>query len=493
MTPRNQPQLITYPDSLGGNLPALAGLLAEPPFAGCFGGVHILPPFPSSGDRGFAPLTYRAIDPAFGGWDDIRALGAGHDVALDLMVNHISRQSSEFQDFLRRGRRSPYADLFITLDKVWPGGEPQPADVARIFLRRPKPPFSTVTIADTGATERIWTTFGKAEPSEQIDLDVRSPLTRAMLVDHLRFFRANGVSIVRLDAVGYCIKRAETSCFMVEPEIWELLDWLTAQADALGLTLLPEVHAEAATRGALAARGHWVYDFTLPLLTLHAFVAGSPRYLAAHLAASPSRQFTTLDTHDGIPVLPDLAGALPETEMARAVDHCLARGANLSRLLSVTGQPAPGFDAHQVNITYYSALDADDDAYLAARALQLFAPGIPQIYYVGLLAGENDPAGVAATGDGRAINRHNYAIEETLAAAERPIVRRLLDLIRLRAHHPAFACEPEIVASGSELRVTRRHTGALAHLAVDFAHRRANLVWTDETGQTHSELLHGAI
>ena len=30
--------------------------------------------------------------------------------------------------------------------------------------------------------------------------------------------------IVRLDAVGYVIKKPGTSCFMVEPEIYEFLD-----------------------------------------------------------------------------------------------------------------------------------------------------------------------------------------------------------------------------------------------------------------------------
>ena len=90
------------------------------------------------------------------------------------MINHISRQSPEFEDFLRHGRESPSADLFITLDKVWPDGDPPAADVARIFLRKPDAPFSTVTIGDTGGEERIWTSFGTADWSEQIDLDVTS-------------------------------------------------------------------------------------------------------------------------------------------------------------------------------------------------------------------------------------------------------------------------------------------------------------------------------
>lgn len=140
-----RPQLLTYPDLLGGDLRTLGALL-DGPLAGLFHGVHILPPFPSSGDRGFAPLTYTEIDPRFGTWADIERIAEQHDVLLDLMINHISRASPQFQDFLRRGRQSQYADLFITLDKVWPDSNPVAADVARIFLRKPNAPFSTVTI-----------------------------------------------------------------------------------------------------------------------------------------------------------------------------------------------------------------------------------------------------------------------------------------------------------------------------------------------------------
>ena len=94
-----RPQLLTYPDSLGGDLPALGDLL-DGPLAGIFHGVHVLPPFPSSGDRGFAPLTYERIEPRFGSWDDVRRIAERHDVLLDLMINHISRESSEFKDFV---------------------------------------------------------------------------------------------------------------------------------------------------------------------------------------------------------------------------------------------------------------------------------------------------------------------------------------------------------------------------------------------------------
>ena len=331
-----RPQLLTYPDSLGGNLRAL-GQLMDGPLAGLFHGVHILPPFPSSGDRGFAPLTYDVIDPRFGSWEDLRRIGARHDVLLDLMINHISRQSPEFQAFLRRGRRSPHADLFITLDKVWPNGDPAEGDVARIFLRKPDAPFSTVTIEDTGEREQIWTSFGTADWSEQIDLDVTSAATRALITNWLRSFAERGVRIVRLDAVGYVIKKPGTTCFMVEPEIYGFLEWVTQVAGSFGLAVLPEVHDEYGTHQRLSEHGFWTYDFVLPALLLHAFQSGRLDRLAAHLDRSPDRQFTTLDCHDGIPVRPDLDGILePQRDAA-------SRGAMSPTVaaMSTGSSPAP--------------------------------------------------------------------------------------------------------------------------------------------------------
>ena len=96
----------------------------------------------------------------------------------------------------------------------------------------------------------------------------------------------------------------------------------------------------------------------------------------------------------------------------------------------------------------------DDDRYLAARAIQLFARGIPQIYYVGLLAGTNDHGcRWSATGEGRAINRHDYPADEVgrgLGATGRRSVS--LALVRLRNTHPAFDGELAVVTSGQTLQ-----------------------------------------
>ena len=468
---RRGPQLLTYPDSLGGDLAAIDAMLRGP-LEGLFTGIHVLPPFPSSGDRGFAPTSYLEIEPRFGSWADIRRLAERHDVMLDLMVNHISRRSPEFEDFVRRGRRSPHADLFVTLDKVWPGGEPPAADVARIFLRKPEAPFSEVVVRETGERERVWTSFGTRDWSEQIDLDVTSPSARGLLTAWLRFFAQQGVRIVRLDAVGYVIKKAGTSCFMVEPEIFEFLDWVVSVAESFDLVVLPEIHDVYETHRRLAQRGYWTYDFVLPGLVLDALVTGSAGLLGSHLAQSPARQFTTLDCHDGIPVRPDLDGILPAAGMRQLADVVLERGGNVNRILS-DAHGDGGVDVHQLNSTYYSALGCDDDRYVLARAIQLFAPGIPQVYYVGLLAGENDLEALASSGDGRAVNRHDYRLEEVEQALARPVVRRVIDLVRLRNEHPAFDGHLAVATNGPVLRMDWQRDDDCCELEADLATGRA--------------------
>ena len=101
---QNKVMLITYPDSMGGDLKNLRQTL-ERYVPGAVGSIHILPFFPSSGDRGFSPISYDMVEPAFGDWSDIAALAKDYTLMCDMMVNHISRRSVEFQDYLCAGRK----------------------------------------------------------------------------------------------------------------------------------------------------------------------------------------------------------------------------------------------------------------------------------------------------------------------------------------------------------------------------------------------------
>ncbi|MGH4052601.1 MAG: sucrose phosphorylase [Clostridium sp.] len=484
MAVKNQVQLITYPDSLGGDLKTLNNLLLKY-FSDIFkGGIHILPPFPSSGDRGFAPLTYLEIEPQFGTWEDIRAIGKNFDILVDLMVNHISQKSVYFQDFLKKGRKSEYADLFITLDKVWEDGTPVAQDIAKMFLRR-KAPYSTFTIEETGEKEKVWTTFGKTEPSEQIDLDIKSEKIKQLITDFLVNFSKQNVKIVRLDAVGYVIKKLGTSCFFVEPEIYDFLDWILELAKSLGIELLPELHAHYTIQNRLADHGCWIYDFILPYTILDTLVNKSSEKLCEYLKNRPSNQFTMLDCHDGIPVKPDMDDLIDTKEAKKLVDVCLQRGSNLSLIMSDEHKAPDGFDVHQIRCSYYSVLNCEDDAYLAARAIQFFAPGIPQVYYVGLLAGKNDVENVKKTGEGREINRHNFSLEEIEQSLKQEVVQRLLTLIRFRNEYPAFNGEFKVMDSQKdEIKLCWQKDDKYCNLFIDLKTNKSVIKYIDEMGKS---------
>ena len=132
-----------------------------------------------------------------------------------------------------------------------------------------------------------------------------------------------------------------------------------------------------------------------------------------------------------------------------------SQGANVKKIYS--SEAYNNLDIYQVNTTYYSALGNNDKAYLLARAIQFFAPGIPQVYYVGMLAGSNDVTLMEKTKNGRDINRHYYSMEEVKKEQSRPIVKKLKELMILRNTHPAFSLDGNIkvVSEGDMLTITR--------------------------------------
>ncbi len=425
----NKIMLITYPDSMGSDIRELHDLL-DSHFSGAIGAIHLLPFFPSSGDRGFAPICYDAIDRRFGTWDDFKALAADYDVMVDYMINHISAQSEYYRDFLAKGSQSKYSGLFISYTDFWGESGPSVRDIGIIYKRKPREPYVLAKFSN-GAEDRIWCTFG----DEQIDLNIKSAAGRSFLEENLRSLVGLGAKSIRLDAFAYAVKKAGTSCFFVEPDVWDLLNRCRTIVDPLGAEILPEIHEHYSIQLKLADHGFLVYDFALPMLLLHAIYFGEASYLDHWYSICPRRQYTTLDTHDGIGIV-DVKGLLPDAAIEATKEHLFTYGANVKKIYNT--EAYNNLDIYQVNCTYYSALGDDDDAYLLARAVQFFSPGTPQVYYVGLLAGRNDLELLESTKEGRNINRHYYAREEVEAELHRPVVQKLREMMRLRNSHPAF-------------------------------------------------------
>lgn len=431
------PQLITYADRLAGDLAGLATLL-DGPLAGAFSGVHVLPFYtPFDGvDAGFDPRDHTQVDPRLGTWDDVRALADGRTVMADVIVNHVSAGSAQFADVRARGDESPWAPMFLTLGAVFPDGASE-EDLARIYRPRPGLPFTTMTLG--GRRRLVWTTF----TADQVDIDLRTTQAWDYLDGVVDALTAGGVRMLRLDAVGYTGKEAGTDCFMT-PATDEYTERIVARARERGAEVLVEVHGHHTQQIEIARKVDLVYDFALPPLVLHALTAVDLAPLDRWLHIRPANAVTVLDTHDGIGIVdvgpsdlrPGEPGLLAPEQIDALVEAIHAGSGGTSRL--ATGAAASNLDLYQVNCTFYDALGRDDSRYLLARMVQLFVPGIPQVYYVGLLAGGNDMDLLERTGVGRDVNRHHYAPAEVEEALGRPVVRAQLDALRLRAQHPAF-------------------------------------------------------
>ena len=212
---QNKVNLITYPDSLGSNLLELHYVLRRY-LSNAVGGVHLLPFYPSSADRGFSPLTYDEVDPAFGTWEDVEMIGRDFDLTYDFMVNHISRQSVYFQDYIDKGPESAYADMFLSFNKLSPTGEIDDDVLAKVYTRKPRPPYTMIQRAD-GSREKIWCTFDY----EQIDLDLQSPVTKQVVRQFLIRLARTNAKMIRMDAIAYTTHELGTNCFFLEPQVWD--------------------------------------------------------------------------------------------------------------------------------------------------------------------------------------------------------------------------------------------------------------------------------
>ena len=303
----------------------------------------------------------------------------------------------------------------------------------------------------------------------QMDVNIKSPLVWEYYRETLKKLSDYGVAIVRLDAFAYAPKEPGSRNFLNDPGTWDLLDKINDIASTLGLTLLPEIHASYGekTYKLLADKGYMVYDFFLPGLLIDAFIRKDGTYLkkwADEVIENNILTVNMLGCHDGIPLL-DLKGLLPDEDIQRMIDTVVARGGYVKDLHGAKNV------YYQVNATYYSALGESDKTMETARAIQLFMPGKPQIWYLDLFAGKNDYEAMARAGVGghKEINRSNLSLDEAKARLDSDVVKKQLELLRFRNTCPAFSMDAKISVEceGHKMIITWTNAQATARLIAD--------------------------
>lgn len=315
----------------------------------------------------------------------------------------------------------------------------------------------------------------------QMDLNARSELVWEFYDRTLRQLRDYGARIIRLDAFAYLHKQPGQANFFNTPGTWDYLERLKGIAKKYDLIIFPEVHAEygKGLHEEVAEKGFPIYDFFFPGLVLDLLERGDNRHLLHWIGEVTAKRLETINMlgcHDGIPVL-DLRGAeidgkqrpglLDDDEIQAVMDRIVERGGRVKNLYGPDGKKIAYY---QVNATFYSALDEDDRKLRLARAIQLFMPGIPQIWYLDLFAGSNDypAADMGGAAGHKEINRTNLSNAEIEQRLGWPVVRDQLRMIRLRNSSPAFGGELAVhVGKADQLHLSWHHQGCTATLRAD--------------------------
>ena len=287
----------------------------------------------------------------------------------------------------------------------------------------------------------------------QMDLNIKSPLVWEFYDNTLKTLANYGAKIVRLDAFAYAPKGVGEKNFLNEPATWDVLTKVRELADKYNVRLLPEIHAsyEEKIYEKIANKGYMTYDFFLPGLIIDAFEQQSGEVLkkwADELVEKKIQVVNMLGCHDGIPLL-DLKGLISEERIQSVIDTVVKRGGYVKDL---HGQKNVYY---QVNATYYSALGEDDKRMLLARAIQIFMPGKPQVWYLDLFAGKNDHEAVKRAGAGghKEINRTNLTAKEMEDGLQKEIVQKQLELLRLRSTFSVFSNDSEFTMKCDESKI----------------------------------------
>lgn len=377
--------------------------------------VHILPYFPYSSDDGFSVIDFTKVNPDLGDWEDIEKIATDYKLMTDLVINHISRESLWFYDFV--GNIEPECHYFIEMD----------ADTDVSQVTRPRNTPLLVPVSTHRGTRHVWATFSE----DQIDLNFSNP---AVLLEMVRIFLnylKHGSKIIRLDAIAFLWKKLGTSCVHL-PQTHRVVKLLRTLVDYLypGTILLTETnvpHKENISYFGQGDEAHMVYQFPLPPLLLHALNRGTSVHIynwASQLPGLPANttylNFTA--SHDGIG-LRALEGIIDPREVDDLLE-CMHRfGGFVSMKANQNGEDSP----YEINISLFDAMQGTRlgpdqwqvPRFLCSQAIMLSLQGIPAVYINSLTATPNDLHGVEVTGRTRSINRKKWQYEELITQLDK--------------------------------------------------------------------------
>ena len=321
----------------------------------------------------------------------------------------------------------------------------------------------------------------KATYLGQMDVNAKSELVWEFYEETLAKVKSFGCKILRLDAFAYLHKEIGQTNFFNKPGTWNYLERINQIAKKNDLILLPEIHAEYGLNlhDEVAKKNYQIYDFFLPGLMIHTLETGNNKALLTWVNEIINKGYKTvnmLGCHDGIPVL-DLngkevngkynKGLLEDKEIETIMNTIMERGGRVKNLYDPSGKK---ISYYQINATFFSALGENEQKLLLARAIQMFMPGIPQVWYLDIFAGKNNYAAADKGGSGghKEINRTTLFQEDIELGLKKEIVINQLKIMRLRNTLKAFLGKVSIEnVPENKLSILWSNKDSNAHLKAD--------------------------
>lgn len=402
--------------------------------------VHILPFYPYCADDGFSVIDYKQVNEPFGEWQDISAMGEEFRVMADLVINHCSRRSQWFENFMQG--KKPGKDYFQLAS---------PADDLSQVVR-PRASDLLYPVETVDGIKYVWCTFSH----DQMDLNFANPDLLLEFVRIVRFYLEQGISVFRLDAIAFIWKEVGTSCINL-PQTHEIVRLLRALVEHYDPRVLLITETNIPDRENLTYFGngneaHMVYNFPLPPLLLNTLWSGDCSALSRWIMSLPPAQdgttyFNFIASHDGIGLRP-VEGLLDDEEQLALVETAQNLGGHISSRALENNQLKP----YEINISLFSALSGTHkgkdswgvERMVCAHAIMMSLEGIPAFYIHSFLGTENDLEKLDRLGQSRAINRHNWVLEELeekladSSTHHAQLLEKLSSLIAIRKRQPAF-------------------------------------------------------
>ena len=408
---------------------------------GLVNSLHLLPFFPFTSDDGFSVVDYKAVNPEFGDWSDIKSLGQDFDLMFDAVINHMSKASDWFQQYLKGD--ASFQHFFI---------EENPENPALKLVVRPRTWPLLHPFNKQGKKTYIWTTFSE----DQVDLNYSNPLVFLRILDILLFYVSQGSRYIRLDAIAFLWKKLGTDCLhlkethLVIQLYRSIIEHVAPQTILITETNVPHLE-NLSYFGNGKNEAHMVYNFSLPPLLAYSLHAEDVDVLTqwAQTLKVPSNQtcfFNFTASHDGIGVRP-LQGIVEKKQISKLAAKTILHGGFVSYKANPDGSNSP----YELNCNYMDLLTHPEEAkenrvkrFMLTQSVMLCFPGIPGIYYHSVFGSENDREGALSSGMNRRINRQKIDIEILEKELnDKQNIRSLIynefrNLLQVRKEHPCF-------------------------------------------------------